>query len=282
METLVLTIESLLGALTLEPTGDDTYKAEHVEAGHGVVFGGQLLAQSIVAAAAGHEGKTVKTIHTVFARAASPDAPAEIAVDRMHAGRAFASSTVTISQGDRLCARSQVLLTGDDPDFIRHADAAPAVAHPDASANTGADSGAWEIRFVGDVDVNDPELVGPPALDVWTRFVGAPDDPLISQALLAYATDGFLIATAMRPHRGVGQSQAHVTLSTGVVSHTLTFHEPCAASEWMLLSHHSTYAGRGRAYGSANVFGLDGALAASFVQDAMIRPIEARPSGSKL
>ena len=76
----------------------------------------------------------------------------------------------------------------------------------------------------------------------------------------------------MRPHAGVGQSQAHVTLSTGVVSHTLTFHEPFAGADWLLLSHHSLYAGRGRSYGQAEVFRTDGALVASYVQDAMIRP----------
>ena len=58
----------------------------------------------------------------------------------------------------------------------------------------------------------------------------------------------------MRPHEGVGQAQAHVTLSTGVVSHTLTFHEPFAASDWVLLAHSSPYAGRGRSYGRADAF----------------------------
>ena len=51
-----------------------------------------------------------------------------------------------------------------------------------------------------------------------------------------------------------------------------TFHEPAPAGEWLLLSHHSPYAGRGRSYGRADVFRADGALVASFVQDAMIRP----------
>ena len=37
----------------------------------------------------------------------------------------------------------------------------------------------------------------------------------------------------------VAFAQAHVTVSTGVVSHTLTFHEPAAAGEWLLLAHHS-------------------------------------------
>ena len=269
----MFTIESLVGSLALEPIGDGRYRADNVDAGHGVIFGGQLLAQSVIAGLADEQGKYVKTVHTLFARSGSPDAPVEIAVDRMHSGRAMASCTVTISQGERLCARSQVLLSADEADFIRHADAAPPTPGPDDSRSAGEESRAWQVRIAGDADVTDPERTGPPDLGVWTRFVGAPDDPAVSQALLAFATDGFLIGTAMRPHEGVGQAQAHVTLSTGVLSHTLTFHEPLYAGDWLLLSHHSTYAGHGRCYGRANVFDVDGALVASFVQDAMIRPM---------
>lgn len=263
----MVSVEELVGALALEATGPDRYRAGPAESGHGVVFGGQLLAQSLVAGAAGHEGKRAKTLHTVFARGASPDAPLEIAVEPMHAGRAFASSTITISQGDRLCTRSLLLLSADEPDLIRHADPAPRRAAPADEPR----SGEWEVQVVDDVDIRDPELTGPPDLDVWTRFPGAPDDPLIDQALLAFATDGFLIGTAMRPHPGVGQAQAHITLSTGVVSHTLTFHEAFAARDWLLLSHHSPFAGGGRSYGRADVFRADGTLVASYVQDAMIR-----------
>ncbi|HEY8057173.1 MAG TPA: acyl-CoA thioesterase domain-containing protein [Acidimicrobiales bacterium] len=270
-------VQDLVGALDLETTGPDRYRARHVVAnGYGVVFGGQLLAQALVAGLTGHDGKRAKTLHTIFARGASPEVPLDIAVDTMHAGRAFASTTVTISQGDRLCTRSLLLLTAEEPDLIRHADPAPAVAAPDDDRADGP--AEWEVRVVDDVDISDPELTGPPDLDVWTRFPGAPDDPTIAQALLAFATDGFLIGTAMRPHPGVGQAQAHVTLTTGVISHTITFHEPFAARDWLLLAHHSPYAGRGRSYGRADVFRPDGALVASYVQDAMIRAKDsARP-----
>jgi acyl-CoA thioesterase II len=152
------------------------------------------------------------------------------------------------------------------------------VSNPDDGAADTHGDGAWQVRVVGGVDISDADAVGPPELDVWTRFVGAPDNASINQALVAFATDGFLIGAAMRPHRGVGQSQAHVTVDTGVISHTITFHEPCAASEWLLLSHHSPYAGCGRSYGRADVFRTDGQLVASFVQDAMIRAMPARPS----
>jgi acyl-CoA thioesterase II len=275
----VVTIDGLLASLTLEPTDPDRYRAPNVDSGHGVVFGGQLLAQAIVAGLAGQEAMAVKTVHTVFARSADPAQGVEIEVDRMHGGRSFASATVTIHQGDRLCTRSLVLLSSDDDELIRHADSPRQPSDPARAEPMGESGGAWEIRVVDGVDISDPEAVGPADLDVWTRFVGAPDDPGVNQALLAFATDGFLIGTAMRPHAGVGQAQAHRTLSTGVVSHTLTFHEPCHAGEWMLLSHHSPYAGRGRSYGRADVFTPQGELVASFVQDSMIRPMPERASG---
>jgi acyl-CoA thioesterase len=274
---------TILGTLTLEAVGDDRFRfVDHVGPPGGAIFGGQLLAQSIVAVRSADPDKQVKTIHTVFARAASTDAPVELEVERTHQGRTFATSTVTVRQGDRVCTRSIVLLSADEPDFIHHADPAPSVPDP-ASAEAVTHAGdEWEIRVVGGVDVSDPSLVRPPDLDVWTRFPSAPDDPASGQALLAYASDGFLIGTAMLPHDGVGQAQAHVSLSTGVVSHTLTFHEAFSASDWLLLSHHSDHAGHGRCHGRAAVHRADGTLVASFVQDGMIRPIDGAASGARL
>jgi acyl-CoA thioesterase len=189
----------------------------------------------------------------------------------MHAGRSLASSTVTISQDDQVITRALALLSAEEPDVIRHGDAPRQASSPDDVAGDLRVNGAWEAGIVGGVDVGDPDLVGPPELDVWARFVGAPADPAIDQALLAFSTETFLIGTAMRPHAGVGQSQAHVTLSTGVLTHTMTYHEPCRAAEWHLLQMWASYTGHGRSYGRGDVFDLDGTLVASFMQDAMIR-----------
>jgi acyl-CoA thioesterase len=265
-------LTELLDVLRLEPVGEGRFRARNFGgAPGGVVFGGQLLAQTIVAAAAVDPAKEVKSVHTVFARGGSLDAPLDVAVDVMHSGRAFGSVTVTVSQGDRLCTRSLVLLSAAEPDLIRHQTPAPAVGSPaDATPSTHGDDW-WEIRTVGGVDISDPDAVGPAELYVWTRFPDAPSDLTTSRALLSYATDGFLIGTAMRPHPGVGQALAHVSISTSVITHTLTFHEPFDPGEWLLLAHESPYAGRGRSYGRGTIFTEDGRLVASFVQDNMIR-----------
>lgn len=262
----------LRAALDLEPMGEGKFRAANVTTGvGGVVFGGQLLAQTIVAAATVDPVKELKTVHTVFARGASPDQPLEIDVEAMHVGRALASAAVTVRQGERLCTRSLCLLSAVEPDLIRHAESVPSAGAPDDAPSRGGEGDFWEVRVVGGVDISDPEAVGPSELLVWSRFPGSDGTGVIGQALLAYATDGFLIGTAMRPHAGIGQSMAHVSISTSVLSHTLTFHEPVEAGAWHLMVHHSPYAGRGRSYGRADVFTADGRLVASFVQDNMIR-----------
>ncbi len=265
-------LDTLVGVLDLEQVGEGRFRAENFVTGQGgVVFGGQLLAQSIVAASTVDPTKEIKSIHTIFARGGDPDRPLDIEVEAMHIGRALASATVTVRQGERLCTRSLVLLSAVEPDLIRHATPSPGVGLPEDASPIGGEGGFWEIRVVGGVDLSDPDEVGPAELAAWVRFPGAGAKGVIGQALLAYATDGFLIGTAMRPHAGIGQSMAHVSISTSVLSHTLTFHESVDAGEWHLLAHESPYAGRGRTYGRANIFTLDGALVGSFVQDNMIR-----------
>jgi acyl-CoA thioesterase II len=269
----------LLDVLDLEPAGEGRFTARNFSTGTGgVVFGGQILAQVVVAGATADPAKEVKSVHTVFARGGDPRHPLEIDVDTMHAGRAMASATVTVRQGERLCARSLVLLSAAEPDLIRHAAAPPAVGGPEDAVPSGGEGSFWELRVVGGVDLSDPAAVGPAQLDVWSRFPGAEVTGVPGQALLAYATDGFLIGTAMRPHEGVGQSMAHVSISTSVLAHTITFHEPVDAGAWHLLAHESPYAGRGRSYGRADVFTEDGRLVASYVQDNMIR---AFPEGQR-
>ena len=169
----------------------------------GVVFGGQLLAQTIVAGATVDPTKEVKSVHTVFARGGALDQPLDIEVEAMHVGRALGSATVTVRQGDRLCTRSLVLLSAVEPDLIRHGSESPSVGAPEDSP-LSAHEAFWEIRVVDDVDISDPSAVGPAELFVWSRFPGSGDVGTIGQALLAYATDGFLIGTAMRPHAGFG------------------------------------------------------------------------------
>src|SRR5262249_31150994 len=163
------------------------------------------------------------------------------------AGRAFASELVTVWQRDRMCVRSFVLLDVDEPDVIRHQPAMPDVGGPDSSPELAIVDKVFpgsELRVVGGIDTADPDApVGPAELHLWTRLPGGPEDVVVSQAVLSYATVGFLIRTALRPHPGFGGDLVHARLSTTVLAHTVDFHEPFRANDWLLLCHRSRYAG---------------------------------------
>jgi len=257
--------------LSLRTTGDGHYEADNLPGPTPVVFGGQILAQVVAAASQTLPDKQLKTLHTVFARGGAPDQPLEFDVQLLQNGRTFGSLTIAVRQGDRLCAQSTALLHEPEPDLIRYGPSSPDVTAPQQTTARPGSHDWWEVRIVDDVDLYDPDAVGPPQLDVWSRFVDAPDVPYASQALLAFASDGFLIATAMRPHEGIGQAMSHRTISTSVVAQTLSFHEPFGADEWLLLHHESPYAGRGRSFGRADVFAEGGRLVASYSQENMIR-----------
>ena len=259
--------------MQLERVGDHRFVARSHDGAGEVVFGGQLMAQTIMAAAQCAPGKQVLSLQSAFARGASTQSPLELDVEVLHAGRTTATVAVSAAQGPRLCCRSLVMLHEPDHDVIRHAATAPATSGPPDTADGAS---WWQYHVEDGADIRDPDAVGPAELRVWTRFPEAPpDDAAANQALLTWATDGFLIGTAMRPHPGYGQALAHRSISTTVLTHTLSFHEPLDAASWLLMDLRSTYAGRGRAQGHDDVFDEAGRHVASFSQVAMIRAFAA-------
>jgi acyl-CoA thioesterase-2 len=174
-------------------------------------------------------------------------------------------------QRDRVCASALVLLHAPESDVIRHAHEAPANGGFDTAVSWADAVAGREVRTVDGVDIQDADAVGPPEVDAWVRVLGATEDLLLNQALLIHASAGFLIGAALRPHAGLGQSMAHRDISTGILGHTVSFHEEPDLRDWVLLTNESPYAGHGRAFGRGQAFSRSGQLLASYSQEAMIR-----------
>jgi len=262
----------IIARFALERTGPAAYRGQSVDDDRRpVVFGGQIMGQMIVAAAMHEPEKQVKSLHTVFARAGTVKQPVEYALDQFHSGRAFGSIEAIAAQGDRVLSRGILLMDAGEPDVIRHQIPTLTVSGPHNHAPAAGGEPGVEIRVVDGVDMMTTAVTGEPELNIWMRWRDVPVQFAVHQALLSWFTDPFLIGAAMRPHDGIGQEQAHETLSTGVISHTLTFHEAFRADEWLLIANRSQHAGGGRTYGDGHVFTEDGRLVASFVQTNMIR-----------
>ncbi len=130
-----------------------------------------------------------------------------------------------------------------------------------------------DLRIVDGAYTGDPDApVGPPTLDCWVRFRDVPADPAIHAGLLAQFTGHMPIAAALRPHAGIGQDQAHRTLSTAINAINLSLHREVQADEWMLYHHLSTFAGDGMTHAECRVHAEGGELLASFTVEAMVRP----------
>ena len=129
-----------------------------------------------------------------------------------------------------------------------------------------------DIRIVDAAYTSDPDApVGPPVLDAWVRFRELPADPALHAGLLAQFTGHLSIAAALRPHAGVGQAEAHRTLSMAINAIAISFHAEVHADRWMHYHHHSTFAGDGMTHAECRVHDEDGELLASFTVDAMVR-----------
>lgn len=237
--------------------------------GRDVVFSGQLLGQTIVAAAASAPGKEVRAVHAVFARAGTYTRPIVLESDPMHAGRTWASDTVTAVQDGRLLCRSLVLLHAAEPDLMRHAPAMPADVPP---ADRVAD-GPGQVFPGGRLrPVGERTRDGIPLHLAWHRFPGRLGPQAAHQAVLTWSTCGVVIGLAMRPHRDtVRIEDAHLKLSTGVVGHSIHFVEPLDVTRWHLVVTEGTHASGGRVYGSGSVFTEGGRLVATFQQDSMAK-----------
>ena len=263
---------TLIRSLEIEEIGPSRYRFPNpIPEGRGVIFGGHLLAQLSIAAAQVDTAKTIKSANGIFARTVQADRPAELTVSVLHTGRVLSSASSSIWQDGTERARALVMLTAAEPDLLRHQSTMPDVPGPDETPQWGDGMGE-DIRIVGGIDRGDPDTVAPPRLAVWVRFPAPGRDQVTSQALVAHATARYLMGTTMLPHPGVGERMAHRSFSTGIVEHTVSFHEPVDVDRWLLISQESTYTGRGRAYGVGQVFDAGGAMLASFSQEALMRP----------
>jgi acyl-CoA thioesterase II len=243
--------------------------AESAE-GRDVVFSGQLLGQMLMASDRHAGGKDIRSVHAVFARAGSYLSPIEVDVESLQAGRTWASDTVTARQNGKLLSRATVLLNVVDDDLMRHGPSMPDVpAFDEVAADRSPQAfPGGELRRVPGEPM-DGEV---PLEAAWHRFERPLESVAANQAVLVWATCGYLIGLAMRPHADtVDFGQAHVSLSTGVIGHTVHFLERFDVSRPLLITQEATKAATGRVYGQGSVFTEDGVLVAAFHQDSMAK-----------
>jgi acyl-CoA thioesterase-2 len=268
----------LLNLIDMQHDGPDQFIAPgYHERSRNVVEGGQLLAQSIVAASKAVPGQRVVSAHATFPKAASFNDSIAAAVDVLRRGRTFSTVSVRSTQNGVLVSPTTLLMDSGAPDVFRDVMPMPAVPGPYESEPYEMRVTGRDLRIVDGAYSPDPNRVGPPEIYAWMRFRDSPDELYLRQALVTQATSHWTIAAAMLPHPGFGEAQAHETLSTGIMSVTINFHDDAPVDQWFLYVNRAIWAGQGLAQGQGTVFSQDGALIASYSVVAMIRAFAEAP-----
>ena len=273
-----------LELLELTEVGEGRYLAPMPagsQEGRDVIFGGQLLAQMIMAASIDTaDPKHVNAINSIFARAGTYEQPLHLQVEGVHSGRTYGSKIITAWQGDRLLSKSMVLMTADEPDLIAHHPMlAEGLSWPEQSrvGEPGVSFPGAELRYATAEHSSDQ---GIPVMSFWTRMPAPVGSLAASQAVIAWATNGWMIGLAMEAHAGeVNLDQAHHSLSTGVISHNISFHRPFDAGSWTLINQEATFAGRGRVAGVGTIQDESGELLATFSQNSMVKAVDPAAMG---
>ena len=264
----------LIAVLDVRPAGEGRYRYTPRGDWNGrpVVEGSQLLAEAIVAVSREAPGRRAVAASMTFPRAADATSPYSIDLEAVSVGRTFACFGVRAVQGDRVCGIGTVLLDVTAGSVIAHSERIDVGPGPEGAVPFDMGVTGRDLRIVDAAYTGDPDApTGPPELDAWVRFDSVPDDPAIHAALLAQFTGHMAIAAALRPHAGIGQDQAHVTLSTAINAISLSLHGEVRADRWMLYRHRSTFAGDGMTHAECRVHHESGELLASFTVDAMVR-----------
>ena len=122
-------------------------------------------------------------------------------------------------------------------------------------------------------EVDHVDLLTPEAHDgiqrTWFRASGTlGDDPVMHQAVLAYASDYGLLESAFNQH---GHSFLTEKLIIASLDHAIWFHQSFRADQWMLYVTQSPRSSAGRGLNFGHIYSQDGALVASVAQEGLMR-----------
>jgi acyl-CoA thioesterase II len=263
------------------------------------VFGGQLIGQALVAASRTvPASQPVHSLHCSFLRPGSPAAPFLYLVDRTRDGSSFATRQVTAQQHGEVVFRMTCSFHAPEARAFSHSVAMPAdVPHPEdlptqtsrlrqATSNPALPAHV-KAALVQRAELPFPldfrQVVRPPSTyaadtPASTRTCAwfcapmmLPDDPALHRCVAAYGSDLALLETALVPHRRPGH-KGRLTSHMASLDHSMWFHAPFRADEWLLMEMESPAASGGTGLATGRLWNSRGVLVASVAQEGLIRP----------
>ena len=281
-------IDGLLSTLNLTDTGarttEDIFTGPSQWMPLGRVFGGQVLAQSLVAAM--HtvpEDRIIHSMHGYFLRPGDVEHPITFSVDRLYDGRSFSTRRTQAYQNGvpilSLIASFQLGTVGlhhqlDMPDDVPEPESLPTTAEVLGEldhdvARYWSNERAFDVRHIPSPLYLRVEGARVPHQAVWMKSFGRLSDDLNQhRAALAYASDYSILEPALRAH---GVAWATPGLKIASLDHAMWWHRDARVDEWLLYVQESPSASGGRGLSLGRIYTREGVLVASVAQEGLIR-----------
>lgn len=282
-------VAELLDLLELERLEVDLFRGRQPDTSRQRVFGGQVAAQALAATCQTVPDQvTAHSLHAYFLRPGDTAIPIIYDVERIRDGRSFATRRVVARQHGQPIFYLTASFQADELGFD-HQDEMPQVPPPEecptirdlmGDSGDGWDAAEWDrewaaldVRYAGD---SRPGGVLPPdgrpaRAQIWIKAAGdVPDDSVTNRCVLAYMSDLTLLGVSLVPHHITVMSP---NLMPASLDHSMWFHRPFRADQWMLYDQHSPSASGARGLAFGRVFSSAGVLVASVAQEGLIRPL---------
>lgn len=281
------TLPSILSLSTTEArTTEDIFTGVSHPMPRNRVYGGQVLAQSVVAASRTvSDDRPIHSMHGYFLRAGDTAQGITFAVDRLRDGHSFTARRTQAFQ-DGVPIFSMIASFQIQEDGLDHSEPMPDVPGPEdlPAPDAAAEHPLSPRSFVGMVIESrhvegslwrDDEVAPSARQNVWLRVRGRlPDDPLLHRAALAYMSDMTIQEPILRAH-GLSWNGSGVNVAS--LDHAMWWHRAARADEWLLYSQVSPNARGARGLSTGRMYTRDGTLVATTAQEIMVR----RPAGQR-
>jgi acyl-CoA thioesterase-2 len=263
-------LAELIEILDIEQIEDNLFRGHHPKGRTGRLYGGQIMAQALVAA-----GRTVEpdrpphSLHGYFLRPGDARVPVVISVDRIRDGRSFTTRRMTVIQHGKPIFSMDASFQVEEEGLSHQADM-PDLAPPPESAITDAMRRDRFITYLNEYKLVMENQPLPPFQHSWFKANGeiSSDDRLLHAALLTYQSDDALLSTSRLPHRGTFERK---DLQSASLDHAMWFHAPARVDQWLLYALDAPQASASRGYNRGLMYTVDGKLVASTVQESLMR-----------
>lgn len=280
-------MDELLSILDLEQLEHNLFRGRSPESDWQRVFGGQTIAQALVAAQRTVEpDRHVHSLHGYFMRPGDTKLPIVYEVDRIRDGGSFTTRRVVAIQHGHAIFSLEASFQHDEEGLEHQVPMPLDVPEPDTLMS--------QKELIGRFGENVPEGIRrywerprpvemkpvmlkhytsreklEPKQNIWIRTSGpVPADRALQSAVLAYLSDMTLLDTSTFAH---GRAVFDRDIQAASLDHAMWFHRPNALDNWILYTQDSPSTQGARGFTRGALFARDGTLIASVAQEGSVR-----------